>query len=130
MRPWRVNYYDALANTNGGATRLLAMPAQFLPAAAGSNTGTRRQFNRMDFRLFYSNNSTTDGAGNTPGLTSPPAISGVSGVVGGGNVIFSANVLVDSAARVQQVWVTYTVLGSGTWQSVDGADNPLDLALT
>ncbi len=127
VRPWTVNYTDALG---GGATRLMVTPAQFVSTAP--ETGTRRAFTSMSFQLFYSNNFNTytslaNTTGNTPALAAAPAISNVSGVPGA-SIAFRANVEGDPSAGIQAVWVTYTAVSgdctfsgpcAGQWRSLD-----------
>jgi hypothetical protein len=122
IRPWSVNYYDALV---GGATRLMVTPAQYISSGPGLDTDTLRQSSSLDFRLFYSNNTQSYGS-NRPGLDASPAISQISAVPtpDGRNVGFAIDVTGDPAAGVQEVWVTYTSVNVndplyGTWQSLD-----------
>jgi hypothetical protein len=123
IRPWSVNYLDALA---GGATRLLVTPAQYI-STPGADSDTLRQLDQLDFRLFYSNNTQPYGA-NTPGLDAAPAISQISAVpsADGQTVNFTIDVVGDPAAGIQEVWVTYTAVKVnvneplyGQWQSLD-----------
>ena len=119
VRPWSVNYFDALA---GGITRLAVTPAQFLSDATDPERGTMRQFDRLDFRLYYSNNISTFGE-STPALAAPPTIVNVASSVSGNTVDFQVTVVDNPAAGIQEVWVTYTNIGSGSWQSVDLTQN-------
>ncbi|MCP5011148.1 MAG: hypothetical protein GY942_14300, partial [Aestuariibacter sp.] len=127
--PWQVNYFDAL---NGGDTRLAAFPAQYKSDGAISPTGTLRQFANMEFRLFYSDYTTTSAvSGNAPALAAPPAIANVSADVDNGIVTFSARVVGDPAAGIQEVWVTFTGDAdfSGAWQSIDLTQDANDSTL-
>src|SRR5206468_9734538 len=91
-----------------------------------------REYQSMDFRLFYSTNTATYTSNNipsTPALSAPPSISGVSGITVGGNVRLSAHVTGNPAAGIQRVWVTYTAQSgpfAGHWQSLDLAQTALD----
>ena len=132
VQPWSINYLDALANPASGATRLTVIPAQFKPTTPVAPTGTLRQFNTMNFRLYYSSNTATFGGGSVPALAAPPTIARVSGSVGAGSVSFRVNVVGNPAAGIQQVWVTYsTVKGdlAGQWQSLDLTQNAADSTL-
>jgi hypothetical protein len=133
IRPWSVNYFNALA---GGPTRLVAMPAQYRSSAPGSTTGILRQLTSTDFRLFYSSNVTSY-AGNFPALAAAPAISGISAAQIGGSgsdsiVRFRANVTGDPSAGIQEVWVTYTAVTGplyGSWQSLNLTRDATDSTL-
>ena len=122
-QPWSVNYFDAVG---GGPTHLAITPSQFL-ATPGAETGTRRTFTSMNFELFYSSNLDAipvrghPGVFNRPGLSAAPAIAKVAGVPTGQTIEFTADVVGDPTVGIQQVWVTYTVLGAAnpTWTSVD-----------
>src|SRR5436190_5565383 len=126
ITPWLVNYFDALCNGVNGPTRLLVLPAQFLSDSPSSAKGTLREYQSMDFRLFYSANTTTyttagSNVPSTPALSSPPSISGVSGITVGANVLLSTHVTGNPAAGIQQVWVTYTAQSgpfARRWQSL------------
>jgi len=116
MRPWTVNYYDALA---GGATRLLVTPAQHKVTSVGDQTATLRLYSAMGLRLFYS-----DYRGNAA-QAAAPTITGVRATVNGSVVAVQARVTGDPAAGIQQVWMTH----NGTpnqWQSFDLIQDPLD----
>jgi hypothetical protein len=129
LRPWNVNYFDAL--NGNGITRLMVTPAQFKADPTNPQTGTLRAYGPMDFRLFYSNN-TTSYQGNTPALADPPSISHVFANSGTGTVTFHINVTGDPSAGIQQVWVTYTDISNpagGVWQSVFLTQNPNDSTL-
>jgi CSLREA domain-containing protein len=122
VQPWRVNYFAALADPAGEGTRLMVTPAQFRSTEPGAQTGVMRQFNEMDFRLYYSGNLATFANNSVPALAAPPTIVRVSAVPGDGHVNFSLDVVSNPAAGVQEVWVTYTALAgpwAGFWQSLD-----------
>jgi hypothetical protein len=119
IQPWSVNYYDGLCNAAGGNTRLMLFPAQYKTSVPGSDVGTRRTFSDISFRLYYSSNTQTYvGANNvpsTPSLADPPSVSGVSADVAGGQITFRAHVVGNPAAGIQEVWVTYTAVTTGSW---------------
>jgi len=120
VRPWSVNYFDALA---GGATRLAVTPVQYLTDLLNPTFNIQRQFSKMVFRLFYSNNIATFGA-NVPGLAAAPGINRVTAVpsANGTSVDFAVKVGGDPSAGIQQVWVTYTATNgpfANQWQSLD-----------
>ena len=123
-RLWSVNYFDGLTDTGGEPTdaELMLTPAQYESDAAGSLTDTQRTFSSVDLRLFYSGNTQTYGS-NTPALAAPPTISRVdaSSVAGSGGsetVNFSLHVVGDPSAGIQQVWVTYSGVDAGQWESL------------
>jgi CSLREA domain-containing protein len=126
IRPWNVNYFDALT---GGGTRLNVTPAQFTSSLTNLQVGTLRQFGSMSFRLYYNNNTTDDLAAQA----APPTIAGVSSIVpGNGTVVFNINVVGNPAAGMQEVWITYTDISnsaSGQWQSFDLVQNANDSTL-
>ena len=130
--PWRINYFDLLSDPNNGITRLLLTPGQFVSDGSTGTTGILRQWDNMDFRLYYSSNTTTFAAGSTPALTAPPAITNVAARSSNGNVDFQITVLGDPAAGIQEAWVTYTICDArdcnGTWQTLDLSRNAVDSA--
>ncbi len=131
IRPWSVNYFDALAGGDG-VTRLDVTPAQVQSSAPGASTATMRQFADMSFRLYYSDNITTYLNGNTPALAAAPSIVRVSGVPGDGNVTFRVNVVGNPDVGIQEVWVTYSALSgsfAGRWQSLDLVQSLTDSTL-
>jgi hypothetical protein len=146
IRPWNVNYYDALGSS-GGATRLALMPAQYRSSNPGSTTGILRAFSHMNFRLFYSNNIDSytnlepgnNGWTNTPALAAPPDISHIASFIPtgtmaltGNNVNFEIQVTGDPSAGIQAVWIVYSLdcgNSSGTWQSLDLQQDSLDSRL-
>lgn len=120
-KPWSVNYFDALADPTSGAIQLMVTPAQYRSSTSSSLTGTLREYNTMDFRLFYSGNTQTYGA-NRPALADAPDISQVAATVNGSTVTFHMTVTGDPSAGIQAVWVTYTATSgdlAGRWQSLD-----------
>ena len=126
VRPWNINYFDALDST-GGPTRLSLMLAQYRSTTPGSQTGVLRRFDTMDFRLYYSGNISSytnpdpnnGNWTNTPALSAPPDISHISSSINpDGTVSFEVTVTGDPAAGIQEVWLVYTFengAGSGTW---------------
>ncbi len=118
----QVNYFGQLINGLDGPVLLNVIPAQFLSDNAGSLTGTLRQFNVLDYRLYYSSYIEQSAiSGNVPALAAPPSIAQVNAIPGDDDVTFQVRVTGDSAAGIQEVWVTYTGSGmlSGLWQSLD-----------
>ena len=137
VQPWAVNYFDSLCSGAGGMTRLSVFPAQYRTDLQAPETGTRRAFSDLRFRLFYSGNvaTYTDALGanpDTPALADAPAIVEVFDEVVGGLVEVSARVVGNPAAGIQEVWVTYTAeLGPwrGRWQVLDLAQDPAQSSL-
>ena len=114
IRPWRVSYFDALANA-GGATQLMFTPAQFISSGLGSPVGTLRRWDSATVRLFYSDHvAASPNGANQPALSAPPALARVDSTVSGGQIHFAVRVTVDPSAGAQAVWVNYTAL-SGPW---------------
>ncbi|HTP00213.1 MAG TPA: PxKF domain-containing protein [Anaerolineales bacterium] len=128
---WMPNFADAL---DGGATRLLTIPAQFQSTAPGAIDGTLRVFSQLKVRFYYmpANWPLSGSAAEKAAAVSPaPNVMGVSGVDdGAGHVKFSVNATVDGSAGVQEVWVLYTGKpGSpyyGQWSPVDLAQTATD----
>ena len=118
---WTPNYIDALT-PGGNGTKLLVTPAQHKATNPGSETVTRRKFSDLKLKLFYSQ-STAPGAG-----SDAPSISDVGAAVSGGNVTFTARVVGDPRAGVQEVWVTYTGLDA-QWHSIPLTQNATDSSL-
>ncbi len=130
IRPWNINYFDALDASNG-ATRLALEPAQYRSSAPASISGTMRKFNSMNFRLYYSNQFESYSASshdptskyppmsNVPALAAPPDITHISSSINpDGSVSIEAMVTGDPSAGIQEAWVVYTYengLNSGTW---------------
>ena len=128
MRLATPNFYGAI--TQSGGINLHVTPAQHRIAEVGDYEAILRQFNNLDFRLFYSNNTQTYD-GNTPALASPPSMTRVQAVLDGVDVVFFVNVVGAPSAGIQAVWVTYTDGGqtSGEWISLDLSQDPLDSTL-
>jgi CSLREA domain-containing protein len=145
-QPWTLSYFGALA---GGPTFLHLTPVQH---RSESPTMTRRVFDGVDLRLFYSGNVTSycpnttplqpspcaptqfgPVAAVTPALAAPPTITDVETSFSDGELSLRARVVGDPFAGIQSVWATWTIppgLGNvGTWQSVDlvrdGTDSTL-----
>ncbi len=131
--PWRINYFDLLANPTNGLTRLALVPGQYRSDDPTSLTGILRKWSNMQFRLFYSNNITTYAAGSTPASAAPPNIANISSTVDTGKVIFEITVVGDPAAGVQEVWVTYTscegAVCNGLWKALDLEQDTVDSKL-
>ncbi|NHC47204.1 Ig-like domain repeat protein, partial [Motilibacter aurantiacus] len=128
----RVNYFDAISEGSAtGQTRLMLTPTQYRSDAPGSTTTTQRRYSAVGLQLFYSSDTATYGQ-NVPSLSSPPSLSGARAEIAedGRSVTFSARVVGDPSAGVQQAWVTYTgTRGSpwhGTWSSLDLQQDPED----
>ena len=134
VQPWTVNYFPSLCAAPGGITRLAIAAAQFRTGSASAVTGTLRRFQRLNFRLFYSDNLSSypaDGI-STPGRSGPPSLSGVFGQVDGETVRFSARAVGNPSAGVQEVWVTYTATQgpwAGRWRSLDLTQSAEDSTL-
>lgn len=132
VQPWKVNYFEALANPGQGSTHLLLTPAQFKAYGQATSTGILRGFQSLDFRLFYSNYIASSISGNVtsqPALAAAPSIVQVSSSVNTGLVNFSIWVAGNPAAGIQSVWVTYTDASNptqGAWQSIDLSQSPFD----
>jgi hypothetical protein len=132
VRFWNPNYFDALSDPANGVTRLAITPAQYISRNPGDSYGTIRRYDDLDFRLFYSANTTTYGGGSVPGLAGAPSITRVTALPENGNVYFSIQVIGNPAAGIQEVWVTYTGTAGpfyGQWQSLDLVQNPNDSTL-
>ena len=119
-RMWTPNYYGALSQ--GGGTRLLVTPAQHRAINPGDAYVTLRTYSHLGLKLFYSNN-VSPGSG-----SEAPSISGVTAVVNGSDVTFSAHVVGDTRAGVQEVWVTYTGLDNA-WHSESLVQDATDSTL-
>jgi hypothetical protein len=122
VKPYAANYFGALIDPAGGTTELQITPAQFRTAQPTDQTGTRRVFSSMDFRLFYNSVFAPFSSGSNPALSDGPTIAKVASAVGAsGTITFTASVTGDPAAGVQGVWVTWTdpTAASPRWQSLD-----------
>ena len=115
-RLWTINYFGGL--TGGPSSTLLNLtPAQYKSDTSGNLTDIQRTFSTVGLRLFYSNNISQYGT-NTPALAAPPTISRVDATSSGGTVTFKLHVVGDPSAGIQQVWVTYTGVDAGKWESL------------
>ena len=108
------NYFHALTEGSQGATRLMVTPAQHRSDGPASLTDTLRRYSDVGLRLFYSSNIASYG-GNTPALAAPPGLTGITSRIVDGRIEFSAHVVGDPSAGIQQVWVTYTGESGGAW---------------
>ena len=88
-------------------------PAQHRADHPGSDLVTLRNYSNLKLRLFYSK-STGPGS-----KASAPAIYGVTSSPAGADTVFSAHVVGDPKADVQEVWVAFTAPGSHLWDSFD-----------
>lgn len=137
VQPWAVNHFDSLCNEAGGVTRLSVFPAQYRTDLQAPDTGTRRAFSDLRFRLFYSGNvaTYTDALGanpDTPALADAPTIVEVLDEVVEGAVVLRARVVGNPAAGIQEVWVTYTAESGpwrGRWQTLDLVQDPVQSSL-
>ncbi len=142
IRAWNVNYFDALANSPDGITRLMVIPAQFKSNGFTEIDGTLRSYSDMEFRLFYSDNVGASSVtrqtaahaplANVPALAAPPAIVQVTSITSTVSVNVNVRVTSDPSAGVQEVWVTYTGAAGpfyGSWESLDLTQDPLDSTL-
>ena len=131
IRPWDVNYFGVLADPANGTTELQLTPVQYRTAQPTDQTGTRRVFSTMDFRLFYSNVFQAFPGGSAPALSDGPAIAKISSTPGSNSISFAINVTGDPAAGVHGVWVTWTdpVAPSPRWQSLDLTQSASDSTL-
>jgi predicted outer membrane repeat protein len=137
IRTWNANYFDVLSNPTSGLTRMVVTPAQFKSDGLDSYTGTMRNFNDMNFRLYYSS-ETGDYNGNVPALAAPPAIAKVVATEETGVVKFQVSVVGDPSAGIQEVWVTHTpgtpsgddpACGGNFWQKLPLIQNMEDSTL-
>jgi hypothetical protein len=121
VKPFAANYFGVLADPQNGTTELQLTPVQFRTATPTDQTGTRRVWSRMDFRLFYSSVFAPFPSGSAPALSDGPAIAKVASAAVGSTVVFTASVTGDPAAGVQGVWVTWTdpTVANPQWQSLD-----------
>jgi hypothetical protein len=131
---WLPNYYDAL---DGGATRLVAFPAQFKSSAPDVTDGTLRTFSALNLRLYYlpSDWAAPDSSATVKAAAvgAAPSILGASAVENNGSVVFSVNAQSDGSADVQAVWVVYTGKAGtpsyGQWRPLDLARSTSDPTL-
>lgn len=129
---WSPNFYDAI---DGGATRVVAIPAQFRSSSLGAIDGTLRRWTGIDLALYYLPSGWPNGSAavRSAAVTAAPNISGVTGSALGNQITFRVNALADGSAGVQAVWVLYTgEPGSafhGTWAPLDLVQDPDDPTL-
>ncbi|MEQ9005249.1 MAG: hypothetical protein RIE74_16950 [Pseudomonadales bacterium] len=118
------NYFRSLSGTGG--TVLHVTPVQHRVEQIGENA-VRRQFDTLDYRLYYSSNTVTYGA-NTPAFSAAPTLTNLAVTPDGNDVVLRATVVGDPAAGIQSVWVTYTdgALTSGEWLPLDLTQSPQD----
>ncbi|NTU85707.1 MAG: hypothetical protein HGA45_41325, partial [Chloroflexales bacterium] len=124
------NFVQAI---DGGATRLLVVPAQYRSAGPGSVSGTMRVYRDIQVKLFYLSEASWDS--NTGGIrdkalaAAPEIVEVASERLPGGDVAFRASIVDDANVGIDEVTVTYTRPGSGRWQSFslarDGDDPTL-----
>ena len=111
MRLATPNYFGALS---GGATTLLVTPAQHRALSFADGTSTLRLYSNVSLRLFYS------GYLGDSALSAAPDIVDVNAAANSsGGIDFTAHVVGDPAAGIQQVWITYTGDGPNRWASLD-----------
>jgi hypothetical protein len=131
LRTSRVNSFGALARPDG-PQRLMVTPAQHRAQDDGEDLNVRRRFTKLDYRLYYSANTTTYGQGDsadTPALSAAPDIGQVEGVPDGDEgLLVCAEVGGNPAAGVQTAFATWTdgSKSSGEWASVDLAQGGCD----
>ena len=141
----------------GGVTRLMVTPTQHVTSATDLTTSTRRVFSDMQFRLFYSANTSsycylsapfTLSAPNatppacvpgftlgTPALAAPPTITGVdsSWDASSYTLTLSAHVFGDPIAGIHAAWATWTIPPgagqTGNWSSIPLTRDAADLTL-
>jgi len=126
-RLWTVNYFSGLSGASSDPTdaQLMLTPVQYKSDGPGSLTDDQRTFSSVTTRLFYSANTKTYGA-NTPALAAPATIARVdaSANTADGTVTFTTHVVGDPSAGIQQVWVTYTGVDPGKWESLFLTQDP------
>ena len=111
MRLATPNYFAALS---GGATTLLVTPAQHRALSIADGTSTLRLYSDVSLRLFYS------GYLGASALSAAPDIVDVKAAANStGGVDFTAHIVGNPAAGIQQVWITYTGDGPSRWASLD-----------
>jgi CSLREA domain-containing protein len=121
---WQSNFYDAI---NGGATRLVTVPAQYQSSAPGAINGTLRTFSNLSLQLYYLPGNWTDPSSSATvkaaAISAAPIIQGASASANGSIVTFSVNAQADGSAGVLAVWVLYTgkpgTVYYGQWQPLD-----------
>ncbi len=128
IKPWEINYFDALVDPQNGQTQLYITPAHIQTPDPASYLSTLRAYNQMSFRLYYSANIASQTTTvnqqvytSTPALAAAPAIIQVNDAVGSQAVTFDVRVAGNPAAGIQEVWVTYTDVSAPLprlWQSI------------
>ena len=126
-RLWSLNHFGGLQD-GSSSTNLMFTPVQYRTDAPGSLTNVQRVFSSADLRLFYSDYTESFGA-NSAALAAPPTIARVDADVSGSDVEFNVRVVGEPAAGMQQVWVTYTGVTAGQWQSLDLVQDSSDSTL-
>ncbi len=136
VQPWSLNYFGAICGGTDGQTRLNVYPSQYLAYGGGILGGIMRNFDSMDFRLYYSDNAEVYGADteypSIPALSGPPTIAKVRSEEGadGDSVLFDITILGNPAAGIQEAWITWTSPtgpgDSGSWQSLDLEQDAVD----
>ena len=125
IRPWSLNYTDALAPA-GGSTQFLVTPVQH-KGSLTQDAATRRTFGPMGFKLFYSSYVAQ------AALSGAPEISGITAGALGNQVTFEAHVTGNVAAGVQEVWILYTTgpdgAGHGSWVPLQLTQDTTDTTL-
>jgi hypothetical protein len=111
MRLATPNYFAALS---GGATTLLVTPAQHKALSIADGTSTLRLYSNVSLRLFYSGYLGDSARSDAPDIVDVNATANSTG-----GVDFTAHVVGDPAAGIQQVWITYTGDGPSRWASLD-----------
>ena len=129
---WVPNFYDAV---DGGATRLVTVPAQYKSSSPGSTSGTVRTFTNLDLALYYMPSNWTQRQrhhAQAAAVSAGPSIDGTRATVTGSNVTFEVNASNDGSAGVQAVWVLYTATSGpmyGRWQPLDLTQSGTDPTL-
>ncbi len=130
--PWNVNYVDAL---DGGLTRLMTLGTQFRSDDdLNTTTGTMRQINSLNMRMFYNNNTDLTDPNiyaSLPALAGPPSIGdvvsdAVANTDGSHSVSVMTRVLGDPSAGIHEVWLLWYEEGGNTWTPVDFIQSPND----
>ena len=122
MKPWTVNYWGALADPGNGRTSLHVTAVQHRAEDIAQGTSMRRVYSNLALKLYYSNKLVAGAADPNKGpLSDAPSFVGVTALPVGSQIEFTAQVVGDPAAGIQDVWVTYTGdpdgVGSRTWTS-------------
>jgi VCBS repeat-containing protein len=128
IKLWYPNYYGVLTNPAQGATQLTVTPAHYKSTTSGSPLGTLRHFEDMDFRLYYSNY--TDGI--AADAAAPTIVTVTADPDGSGHLFFSATVIANPAAGVQEVWIAFMDKEStspGRWDSIKLEQDPINTTL-